>query len=146
MKTCHGTEAAFSLTAIRISVLRPDMGRIIFPTTDNFARTGALDGASRHATGRQRFYRKKSLPWLLISGIPRARAETTNLPGIGKCIAFDDIQRRCERAGAGAGHVGRRKSQRGDHKRFGASDHGKSPPGDWQKDEKTRESVRAQEH
>jgi len=39
-------EAAFSLTAIRISVLRRDMGRIIFRTTDNFARSGALDGAS----------------------------------------------------------------------------------------------------
>ena len=58
------------------------------------------------------FYLKKSLPWFVISGIPRARAETTNLLGTSNCIRFGDFQRRCAGAGAGAVHVGGRQSRR----------------------------------
>jgi hypothetical protein len=57
------------------------------------------------------FYLKKSLPWFVISGIPRARAETTNLLSTSNCIRFGDFQ--CRRVGAGAGaiHVGGQQSQ-----------------------------------
>ena len=58
------------------------------------------------------FYIKKSLPWFVISGIPRARAETTNLLSTSNCIRFGDFQRRRAGAGAGAVHVGGRQSQR----------------------------------
>ena len=46
------------------------------------------------------FYLKKSLPWFVISGIPRARAGTTNLLSTGNCIRFGNFQFR--RASAGA--------------------------------------------
>ena len=58
------------------------------------------------------FIQKKSLPWIVISGIPRARAETTNLLGTSNCIRFGDFQRRRAGAGASAVHVGGRQSQR----------------------------------
>ncbi len=58
------------------------------------------------------FYLKKSLPWFVISGIPRARAKTTNLLSTGNCIRFGDFQRRRAGAGAGAVHVRGRQSQR----------------------------------
>jgi len=77
------------------------------------------------------FYRKKSLPCLVISGIPRARAETTNLLSTGNCISFGDFQRGRAGAGAGAVHVGGRQSQRRGHKRRGPGDHGKDSAGDF---------------
>jgi len=52
------------------------------------------------------FIEKKSLPWFVISGIPRARAETTNLLSTGNCIRFGDFQRRRAGAGSGATYVG----------------------------------------
>ena len=52
------------------------------------------------------FYLKKSLPWFVVSGIPRARAEATNLLSTSNCIRFGDFQRRRAGAGASAVHVG----------------------------------------
>jgi len=71
------------------------------------------------------FIEKKSLPWLVISGIPRARAETTTLLSTGNCIRFGDFQRRCAGAGSGAAYVGRRQPQRRGQKRCSPGDHGK---------------------
>ena len=71
------------------------------------------------------FYRKKSLPWIVISGIPRARAEATNLLGTSNCIRFGDFQRRRAGAGSGATYVGGRQPQRRGQKRCSPGDHGK---------------------
>jgi hypothetical protein len=54
------------------------------------------------------FIEKKSLPWFVISGIPRARAETTNLLSTGNCIRFGDFRRRRAGAGSGAVYIGGR--------------------------------------
>jgi hypothetical protein len=77
------------------------------------------------------FYLKKSLPWFAISGIPRARAGTTNLLSTNNCIRFGNFQFRRAGAGAGAIHVGRRQSQRRGHKRRGPGDHGKDSARDF---------------
>ena len=108
-------EVGFSLIATRCLVLRLDLGPIIPRTIET--RWGAISvcmetrdlGNCRAAND---FYRKKSLPCLVISGIPRARAETTNLLSTGNCISFGDFQRGRAGAGAGAVHVGGRQSQR----------------------------------
>jgi hypothetical protein len=71
------------------------------------------------------FIEKKSLPWFVISGIPRARAETTTLLSTGNCIRFGDFQRRRAGAGSGATYVGRRQPQRRGQKRCSPGDHGK---------------------
>jgi hypothetical protein len=55
--------------------------------------------------------KKKGLPWGLISGIPRLRAERTNLHSTGNCIGFGDFQRRRTCANVGAGDVRWRKPQ-----------------------------------
>src|SRR4029453_16879781 len=85
------------------------------------------------------FYRKKSLPRLLISGIPRARAETTTLLSTSNCIGFGDVQRRRAGAGGGAVHFwGGQAERRGHndtwsrgHKRRGPGDHSKDSAGDF---------------
>jgi hypothetical protein len=87
----------------------------------------------------RQFYQKKSLPWLLISGIPRPRAGTTNLLSTGNGIGFSGFQRWRTRAGTGAAHVRWRKSRRENHKRCGPGDHCKDSPGDYQKDQTSRE-------
>ena len=86
---------------------------------------------------------KKSLPWLSISGIPRARAETTNLLSTGNCFRFGDFQRRRTRAGVGARLVRWRESRRGNHKRSGPRDYGEDRARSFQKDEKSREGIAA---
>jgi len=82
---------------------------------------------------------------MLISGIPRARAETTNLPSTGNCIAFSDFQRRRTRPDVGAFHVGQRKSQWAALKRCRSGDYGKDRARDRQEDEKIRERIGAHE-
>ena len=58
------------------------------------------------------FIEKKSLPRLVISGIPRARAETTTLLSTGNCISFGDVQRGRTCPGLGAVQLGWRQSKR----------------------------------
>ncbi len=126
MKTSrHAIGIAFSLAATTCSIPRLRLGRIIFRTTDDFSSAGVPIGSPRVSDSAGMILSKKSLPWLLISGIPRARAETTNLLSTGNCIGFGDFQRRRTRAGAGASDIRWRKSRRSDHSRWGPGDHGK---------------------
>jgi len=58
------------------------------------------------------FIEKKSLPWFVISGIPRARAETTTLLSTSNCIGFGDVQRGRTCPELGPVHVRGRQSER----------------------------------
>ena len=70
-------------TATRRLVLRPDLGRIISRTieTGGAALFPCVSKPVTWVTDEPPtiFIEKKSLPWFVISGIPRARAGTTNL-------------------------------------------------------------------
>src|SRR5216110_2220624 len=104
MDSRRAIEVGFLLTAPRCMAHRQDLGRIISQTTDNFAaQRGAFGGLGKRQP--LTILSKKSLPWLLISGIPRPRAGTTNLLSTSNGIAFSGFQRRRSRAGTGAYHV-----------------------------------------
>ena len=94
----------------KCSVLRPDLSRIICPAIENELEhvTPVRTETAAPVTDRlpMVFIEKKSLPWFVISGIPRARAETTNLLSTSNCIRFGDFQRRRAGTGASAVHVG----------------------------------------
>ena len=76
------------------------------------------------------FIEKKSLPRVVISGIPRARAETTILLSTSNCIGFGDVQRGRTCPGLGAGQLGGRQSKRLGHERCSSGDHGEDSAGD----------------
>ena len=106
--TDPGTEWGTGLTSTvtRCSVLRPDLS----PITSRAIETGlervipvrTETAAPVSHQPPMVFTEKKSLPRLVISGIPRARAETTTLPSTSNCIGFGDVQRgrTCPRLGA----------------------------------------------
>jgi hypothetical protein len=91
---------------------------------------GTETGARKRPAAND-FYGKKSLPWFVISGIPRARAETTNLLSASNCIRLGDFQRRRAGAGSSAAYVGERQSQRRSQKRRSPGHHGKDSAGDF---------------
>src|SRR5258705_12161666 len=112
---CAVIGTGFTAPATRCLVLRPDLSRIIPRTIETgWAALFPCALETRHLGNRRAandFYRKKSLPWFVIFGIPRARAGTTNLLSASNCIRFGDVQRRREGAEASPGHVGERQPQ-----------------------------------